>query len=151
MPCTANGSGDHPLNSSLTSVSFIWCHFIYVCTYILASLDIASLIPPDLLWSPSQWRADKLAAYHWGAQKKKQELLVFLLTRVKSQIEFFAFLSFKQRRAQLLRDGKLLWVGDSCDALLSPAWKWDHFLPFDTCAFQIIGFRMVRGYQQPCA
>lgn len=110
---------------------------IYI--YILASLDIASWILPDL-WSPRQWRAENLfCCLSLGSSEQKGGVFL-LLTCAKSQLEFFAFLGLKQRSAQLLRDGKPAWVGDSCDALLSPACICSRSpSSFHTHAFQIIG------------
>lgn len=126
VPCTANGSGDHPLNSSLASISFVWCHFIYIYfffNFFFFSKLGYSQFNSDFLWFPRQWRAEKLFCYlSLGRSEQKAGWVFLLLTNVKSQLEFFAFLGFKQRSAQLLWDGKPLWVGDSCDALPSPAW-----------------------------
>lgn len=73
----------------------------YISKFGYSLFDSTCCDPPD------NEGAEKLfCCLSLGSSEQKAGGVFLLLTHVKSQQEFFAFLGFKQRSAQLLRDGK---------------------------------------------
>lgn len=115
-----------------------------VYIYILASLDITSLTPPDLLWSPRQWKAEKqmdkvFSCLSLGsAEQTAGQVFCYKLTL--HQLEFFAFLGFKQGMRSYYEMANLFeLVIPVMLCSVQHEFVQGHILPFNTRIFWTLG------------